>query len=68
MVLGTPIDDLNMDEALDQIEQFIEVGRATGKTHQIATVNADFVVKAMQDPELRYLLQEGPAGLPGLGG
>lgn len=58
MVLGTPIDDLNMDEALDQIEQFIEVGRATGKTHQIATVNADFVVKAMQDPELRYLLQE----------
>jgi N-acetylglucosaminyldiphosphoundecaprenol N-acetyl-beta-D-mannosaminyltransferase len=58
MVLGTPIDDLNMDEALDQLEQFVEIGRATGKTHQIATVNADFVVKAMQDPELRYLLQE----------
>ena len=58
IVLGTPIDDLNMDEALDQIEDFVEVGRATGKTHQIATVNADFVVKAMNDPELRYLLQD----------
>lgn len=58
IVLGTPIDDLNMDEALERIDHFIEIGRETGKTHQIATVNADFVVKAMNDPELRYLLQE----------
>ena len=58
VILGIPIDDLNMDQALDRIEEFIQVGRSTGKTHQIATVNADFVVKAMKDPELRYLLQE----------
>ncbi len=58
VILGIPIDDLNMDQALDRIEKFITTGRQTGKTHQIATVNADFVVKAMHDPELRYLLQE----------
>lgn len=58
VISGLPIDDLNMDEALDRIESFIKIGRETGKTHQIATVNADFVVKASKDPELRYLLQE----------
>lgn len=58
LVLGVPIDDVNMSEALDRIEAFIQIGRATGKSHQIATVNADFVVKAQYDPELRYLLQE----------
>jgi N-acetylglucosaminyldiphosphoundecaprenol N-acetyl-beta-D-mannosaminyltransferase len=58
IVLGVPIDDLNMTEALDRIEAFILEGRSTGKTHQVATVNADFVVKALGDPELRLLLQE----------
>ena len=58
IILGVPIDDLNMEQALDRIEEFVQIGRETGKTHQIATVNADFVVKAMKDPELRYLLQE----------
>ncbi len=58
IILNVPIDDLNMDEALERIEGFIAIGRETGKTHQIATVNADFAVKASNDPELRYLLQE----------
>lgn len=58
ILLGIPIDDLTMDQALDRIELFVETGRVTNKIHQIATVNADFVVKAMDDPELRLLLQE----------
>jgi N-acetylglucosaminyldiphosphoundecaprenol N-acetyl-beta-D-mannosaminyltransferase len=58
VILGIPIDDLNMQEALERIEEFVTIGRATGKTHQVATVNADFVVNALQDPELRHLLQE----------
>ena len=57
VVLGIPIDLLNMSETLDRIEQMVQVGRTTGKVHQVATVNADFVVKALVDPELRYLLQ-----------
>lgn len=58
IILGIPIDDLSMDAALNRLEEFVAVGRATGKTHQIATVNADFVVKAIDDPELRWILQE----------
>jgi N-acetylglucosaminyldiphosphoundecaprenol N-acetyl-beta-D-mannosaminyltransferase len=58
IVLGVPIDDLDMPEALDRLEAFIAEGRATGRAHQVATVNTDFVVKALGDPELRLLLQE----------
>src|SRR6185503_12601611 len=58
IILGVPVDDLNMVEALERLEEFIRVGRATGKSHQIATVNADFVVNSLHDPELRRILQE----------
>jgi N-acetylglucosaminyldiphosphoundecaprenol N-acetyl-beta-D-mannosaminyltransferase len=57
IILGIPIDDLTMPEALDRLDEFVRVGRATGKSHQVATVNADFVVKALDDPELRGILQ-----------
>ncbi len=58
IILNVPIDDINMPEALDRLDAFIAIGRETGKSHQVATVNADFAVKALRDPELRYLLQE----------
>ena len=58
IILGVPVDDLNMSEALQRLEEFIGIGRATGKSHQIATVNADFVVNSLYDPELRRILQE----------
>lgn len=58
VVLGVPIDDLTMPEALARIDAFVNHGRRSGRSHQIATVNADFAVKALEDPELRYLLQQ----------
>ncbi|MCB0122246.1 MAG: WecB/TagA/CpsF family glycosyltransferase [Caldilineaceae bacterium] len=58
IILGTPIDDVSMAEALDRIETFVEIGRKTGKGHQIATINADFVVKSLHDAELQRILQE----------
>ncbi|MCB0142622.1 MAG: WecB/TagA/CpsF family glycosyltransferase, partial [Caldilineaceae bacterium] len=58
VILGTPIDDVTMDEALDRMDQLVAHGRATGRGHQIATVNADFVVKSLRDAELRRILQE----------
>lgn len=58
VILGVPIDDLDVDETLDRLERFVYTGRQTGKAHQVATINTDFVVKSLQDPELRYLLQE----------
>ena len=58
VLLGVPIDNLNLDEAIDQIDRFVQGGRSTGKHHQVVTVNADFIAQAEKDPELRYLLQE----------
>ncbi len=57
IILGIPIDNLTMDETLDRIEQMVDVGRAIGRTHQVATVNTDFLVKAQEDPNLQNLLQ-----------
>ncbi len=58
VILGAPIDDINMTEALNRIDNFIAEGRASHKGHQIATINADFVVKSLHDTELRRILQE----------
>jgi N-acetylglucosaminyldiphosphoundecaprenol N-acetyl-beta-D-mannosaminyltransferase len=58
VVLGVPVDNLTMEEALARCDEFIATGRATGRTHQIATVNADFVVNSLHDPELQRILQE----------
>jgi len=58
VVLGVPVDNMTMDEALARCDEFVAAGRATGRTRQIATVNADFVVNSLHDPELRRILQE----------
>ncbi len=58
VILGVPIDNLTMEEALERCDAFIAAGRATGRTHQIATANANFVVNSLHDPELRRILQE----------
>lgn len=58
IILGIPIDDLSMEETLARMEEMVEIGRLQDKSHQVVTINADFVVKSMKDPELRYLLQD----------
>ena len=54
IIAGVPIDDMTMPEVLDQISEYIRAGTP----HQIATVNADFVLKAWEDPELRQILNQ----------
>ncbi len=58
VVLGVPIDALTMEETLDRIEAFVQIGEQTGRSHQVTTVNSDFIVNAIKDPEVRYILQE----------
>src|SRR5437870_8007688 len=53
-ILGIPIDDLDSSETLARLEEFI----ATGRFHQVATANTDFLIKALDDPELRTILLE----------
>jgi N-acetylglucosaminyldiphosphoundecaprenol N-acetyl-beta-D-mannosaminyltransferase len=51
VISGVPIDILDRIESLDRIEQLVLDGRSSGKNHQIATVNADFITNAQKDPQ-----------------
>ena len=64
VVLGVPIDDVTLGEAVDRIAAMVETGRATGRVHQVATVNADFVVNAFEDGELRRILRRTDLSIP----
>lgn len=63
-ILGTPIDRLTNTEVLERLEQFIQERRF----HQIATANTDFLINALEDPELRCVLRNAdlvvPDGMP----
>lgn len=58
LLLGVPIDDVTMDEAVDVIAHLVDRGRATRRHHQVATVNLDFLTNAVEDPLVRRRLQE----------
>jgi len=55
--MGIPIHQCNMRDALDQIGRFVEVGRLSGKSHQVVTVNADFLVTARQHEDVHAILR-----------
>jgi N-acetylglucosaminyldiphosphoundecaprenol N-acetyl-beta-D-mannosaminyltransferase len=63
-ILGIPIDDLDTSEVLTRLEEFVESGRF----HQVATANVDFLIKAHEDPELMRILRMAdlvvPDGMP----
>jgi N-acetylglucosaminyldiphosphoundecaprenol N-acetyl-beta-D-mannosaminyltransferase len=56
VLLGVPVDDLTMDETLDLLHDLVEDGRASGRTHQVATVNADFLTNAVREPDVHRIL------------
>jgi N-acetylglucosaminyldiphosphoundecaprenol N-acetyl-beta-D-mannosaminyltransferase len=55
-ILGVPVDDVTMDEAIDRIVEMVEDGRSSGRVHQIATVNVDFLCNAVHDDRLMGIL------------
>jgi N-acetylglucosaminyldiphosphoundecaprenol N-acetyl-beta-D-mannosaminyltransferase len=57
VLFGVAIDDLSMDETVDVVGDLVASGRRQGRTHQIATVNVDFLVNALADERVRRLLQ-----------
>ncbi len=64
VLLGTPIDDVTLDETLDVISAMVAEGRRSGRVHQIATVNVDFIVNAAHDDELRAILGRADLAIP----
>lgn len=57
LLFGVPIDDLTMSETVDAVRELIADGRRHGRTHQIATVNVDFLVNALADDGVHRVLQ-----------
>ena len=57
LLFGVPIDDLTMQEAVATVAELVADGRRHSRTHQIATVNVDFLVNALADEAVRRLLQ-----------
>lgn len=55
-ILGIPIDNLTLDSALQRIEEMVYFGRTHRRSHQIATVNTNFLTNARSDPMLNRLL------------
>lgn len=53
-LMGCEVDNLDMEETLLRIEEFIH----EGSPHQHVVINADKVVKAHRDPELRRIINE----------
>lgn len=58
LLFGIPIADQTMSETIETIAEFVRDGRRQKTTHQIATVNVDFLVNALGDPELVQILQQ----------
>jgi N-acetylglucosaminyldiphosphoundecaprenol N-acetyl-beta-D-mannosaminyltransferase len=57
-MFGVPIDDLTMVETLAWIDVLVTGGRRSGRTHQISTVNVDFLVNALDDSDVASILQQ----------
>jgi N-acetylglucosaminyldiphosphoundecaprenol N-acetyl-beta-D-mannosaminyltransferase len=64
VLLGAPVDDVTIAEAVDRIHEMVDIGRATGRVHQVATVNVDFVVNAAADAALLRILQRTDLAIP----
>jgi N-acetylglucosaminyldiphosphoundecaprenol N-acetyl-beta-D-mannosaminyltransferase len=52
-MFGVPMDNLSMEETLNAVGELVVSGRQRHRTHQIATVNVDFVVNALGDRTIK---------------
>lgn len=56
-ILGVPIHNVDMAGAIDRVGELVEESRRSGRTHQVVTVNTDFLVRAHRDPEVHRILR-----------
>jgi N-acetylglucosaminyldiphosphoundecaprenol N-acetyl-beta-D-mannosaminyltransferase len=59
-ILGVRVDCLEMKETLERIEGFV----GSGRLHQVATVNPEFVMRAQKDREFARVLEGADLCLP----
>jgi len=59
-ILGVRVDRISQSQTLDRFALWI----AEGGSHQVVTVNPEFVIKAQQDDAFRVVLDEADLALP----
>lgn len=59
-ILGIPVHNVTMADTLDLIGSFV----ADGGTHQICTVNPEFIMATQNDPEFKQILNRSALNLP----
>lgn len=59
-ILGCKVDRIDMDGALQKIEEFIH----SGKPHHIITLNAEIIHRAQSDPKLKQIINEADLVTP----
>lgn len=62
--LGIPVHHVDLRTVLEAIDGFIRVGRRTGRSHQIVTVNTDFLVQARRHPDVHAILRSAALAIP----
>ena len=56
--MGVPVHRRTLVEALEEIDAYVDIGRATGRSHQVVTVNTNFLVTARRNDDVRAILCE----------
>lgn len=59
-ILGVPVHDVTLEETLALIDQFVH----DGTSHQVCTVNPEFIMTAQSDAEFKRILQHSSLNLP----
>jgi N-acetylglucosaminyldiphosphoundecaprenol N-acetyl-beta-D-mannosaminyltransferase len=59
-VLGIPVHDVTIEETLSLIDHFVR----EGSSHQLCTVNPEFIMAAQKDREFQQILQHSAMNLP----
>jgi len=63
ILFGVPVDNYSMLETIERLDQLVRLGRSQNRANQVATVNVDFLVNALNDPEIMALLQRAEVNL-----
>lgn len=59
-ILGVRVDDVTTEETLALVAEFV----ASGRPHQLVTVNPEFVMEAQRNAPFRVLIEEAALSLP----
>ncbi len=57
LLFGIPLENVTMADTVALVGELVNAGREHGRSHQIATVNVDFLANAIDDPELAQILR-----------